>query len=185
MFISGLELREASFKRKHTIKDKTLEFSCMCLVGPGLFLLGSTTPPRLTLYDTTEMKPAAHLDLQHDEEPGHVCLIPGEKVAVMCGWSNTIVIVSVKDNQLQREHAINIDSRFMCITSYKDVLFVVTGHVTADRAYVSIVTLTGDRHVVCDLPEWWDRYSRMHDYLCLYSITISKENEPKIYVTQQ
>jgi len=157
----------------------------MCLVGPGLFLLGSYTLPRLTVYDTTEIKPAAILDLQPGEEPGQVCLIPGDKVAVMCGWSNTIVIVSVKNNQLQREHAINIDSRSMCITSYKDYLFVVTGNVTADRVSISRVTLSGDRHVVCDLPERWKMYLLMHDYLCLYSITISKESKPKIYVAHR
>jgi len=157
----------------------------MCLVGPGLFLLGSYILPRLTLYDTTAMKPIAILDLQQGEEPGHVCLIPGGKVAVTCEWSNKIVIVSVNNNQLQREDAIDIDSRSMCITSYKDDLYVVTGNVTADRVPISRVTQSGDRHVVCDLPEGWKLNLWMYDYVCLYSITISKESEPKIYVAHR
>jgi len=176
MFISGLELSEASFKCKHTIEDKT-KLSCNCLVGPGLFILGSYYPTRLTLYDTTEMKPVSHLDLQQSEGPYDVCLIPGDKVAVMCTWSNTIVIVSVKNNQLHREHAIRINRRPVCMTGYTDDLFVVTVDKRTDQVSISRVTLTGDRHVLRVLPKRgkFDFYE--------YSMTTSKESEPKIYVS--
>jgi len=177
VFISGLELSKASFKRKRTIKDKSVRLPCICLVGPGLFLLGSWSSHQLTLFDTTEMKPVAHLNIKQYDYPYNVCLIPGDKVAVMCGWSNTITIVSVKNNQLQREHDIHIDCLPFCITSYKEDLFVITVNVIIAQMSISRVTLTGDRHVVCILPEGWDL-----DWPGQYSMTTSKECEPKIYV---
>jgi len=180
IFISGLELNKASFKRQHSIKDKTFVLNCMCLVGPGLFILGSYRPTKLTLFDTTEMKPVAHLDLQHDEQPYDVCLIPGDKVAVTCIPSNTIVIVSLKNNQLQREHDIHIDCRPFCITSYKEDLFVITVNVITDQMSIRRVTLTGDIHMVCDLSNMLQR-----NYPWLYSMTTSKESDSKIYVTHR
>ena len=177
VYISGLELSEASFKRKHTIKEQTFEFNSMCLVGPGLFILGSYFPNKLTLFDTTEMKPVTHLNLQQGERPYEVCLIPGGKVAVTCECSNKIVIVSVKNNQLQREHAIHIDREPACIASYKDDLFVVTRNWRTALVSISRVAMTGDRHVVCDLPEGWNWY-----WSGQYSMITSKESEPKIYV---
>ena len=72
------------------------------------------------------MNSVAHLDLQQYVRPYNVCLIPGDKVAVTCPSSNKIVIVSVKNKQLQREHEIHIDSLSCHITSYKDEIFV--GH---------------------------------------------------------
>ena len=178
IFISGLEFSKESFKRKH-IKSKLFKFICICLVGRGLFVLGSNFPSQLTLFDTTEMKPVTQLDLQLGAQPIDVCLIPGDKVAITCEWWGTIVIVSVKNKQLHREHAIHIDSRPMCITSYKDDLFVVTGNVETKQVSISRVTRSGDRHVVCDLSEW-----RRFDLPGWYSMTTSKECEPKIYVTQ-
>jgi len=177
IFISDLELSKASFKRKHTFTDKSFWLPCMCLVGPGLFIMGSWESHLMALFDTTEMKLVAHLDLQHDEEPWDVCLIPGDKVAVTYRWSNTIVIVSVKDNHLHREHGIHIGCRSACITSYKDDLFVVTRNVRTAQVSISRVTLTGDRHLVCDLPERWTC-----DDPWMYSMTTSKESEPKIYL---
>jgi len=181
IFISGLELNKSSFKRKHTIEDKYFRLYCMCMVGPGLFILSQKFPPKLTLYDTTEMTHVAHLDLQHNEEPNAVCLIPGDKVAVTGEWWGKIVIVSVKNNHLQREHIIHIDCWPWCITSYKDDLFVVTRDVRTDRPSISRVTLSGDRHMVCDLPKRW----KWNYNPWLYSMTTSKECEPKIYVAQQ
>jgi len=176
MFISGLELSKASFKRKHTIKGKCL--SCMCLVGPGLFILGSYWfPSKLTLFDTTEMKPVAQRDLQLGAQPIDVCLIPGDKVAVTYEWWRKIVIVSVKNNQLHREHDIFIDCWPMCITSYKDDFFVVTVNVRTDQVSISRVTLTGDIHMVCNLSERWQ-----WNFPWRYSMTTSKERKPKIYV---
>jgi len=141
------------------------------------YILSQWFPPKLTLYDTTEMKPVSHLDLKQDEKPYDVCLIPGDKVAVTCRYSNTIVIVSVKNNHLQREHDIHIDCWPLCITSHKEDLFVVTVNVITYQMSISRVALTGDRHVVCDLPEGWKLY-------CFgpYSMTTSKESKPKIYV---
>ena len=174
-------MSKASFKRKHTIKYKTFMLSCiLCLVGPGLFILGTYYPTELTLFDTTEIKPVAHLDLQWNVRPNNVCLIPGEKVAVMCRRGNKIVIVSVKNNQLQQEHAIHIDCWPLCITSYKDDLFVVTLNKRTCHVSISSVTLTGDRHVVslvCDMSE-----RVMWNYSEQYSMTTSKESDPKIYV---
>jgi len=177
IFISGLELSKASFKRQHTIKDKDFRLHCMCLVGPGLFILGSYSSPRLILFDTTEMKPVAHQNLHLDEIPYNVCLIPGDKVAMTGGWSNTIVIVSEKNNQLQREHDIHIDCEPLCITSYKEDLFVITVNVINDQMSIRRVTLTGDIHMVCDLSNMWRR-----NYPWWYSMTTSKECKPKIYV---
>jgi len=92
----------------------------MCLVAPGLFLIGSFTPDKLTLYDTTEMKPVAHMYLQMDVNQDNMCLIPGDKVAVTSIWNkediNKIVIVSAKNNQLQREHAIHIRPPHLTLT---------------------------------------------------------------------
>ena len=178
LYISGLELSKASFKRKHTIKDTHLSLRCICLVGPGLFIMGSFYSTKLALFDTSEMTHVSHLDLQQGEGPVDVCLIPGDKVAVTCEWSNRIVIVSVKNNQLHREHEIRIECQPFCITSYKDDLFVVASNVIPYEASISRVTLTGDRHVVCDLPIWF-----MWDVTWRYSMTTSKESEPKIYVT--
>ena len=173
-------MNKSSLKRKHTVKDKSFVLPCMCLVGPGLFILGTYYPTKLTLFDTTEMKPVAHQDLQQGEGPYNVCLIPGDKVAFMCTWSNTIVIVSVKDKQLHREHDIHIDCQPACITSYKEDLFVITVNVITDQMSISRVTLTGDIHMVCDLPNIWQR-----NFALLYSMTTSKESDPKIYVTKR